>query len=129
MANFCDKCGERVKDEDLFCNNCGAQLSSSKTWIEPGSPIKTQPTLSSEPKQQLTSKQPKRFYRSRNNRWISGVAGGLGEYFNIDPILVRIGFILMSLMGWGIGVILYIILAIFIEENPYQTSPQIPQRY
>ncbi|MFX0084864.1 MAG: PspC domain-containing protein [Candidatus Hodarchaeota archaeon] len=129
MVNFCDKCGERVKDEDLFCNNCGAQLSSSKTWIEPGSTIKTQPKLSATPRQQSISKQPKRFYRSRNNRWLYGVAGGLGEYFNIDPILVRIGFILLGLMGWGTGVVLYIILAIFIEENPYQTSPQTPPRY
>ncbi|MHA1968667.1 MAG: zinc-ribbon domain-containing protein, partial [Candidatus Hodarchaeales archaeon] len=32
MTNFCDKCGEQVKDEDQFCNNCGSKLTRSKTW-------------------------------------------------------------------------------------------------
>jgi phage shock protein PspC (stress-responsive transcriptional regulator) len=74
--------------------------------------------------QQKTRTKPKRFYRSKQDRWIAGVAGGLGEYFDIDPILVRLAFIFMATMGGGTGVILYIILALFVEENPYQEYPE-----
>ncbi len=123
MSNFCDKCGEQVNDEDQFCNNCGSQLSRSKTWIEPGITLKTPPTSASPSMQQRTTTKPKRFYRSKQDRWITGVAGGLGEYFNIDPILIRIGFILLAIVGYGTGVLLYIILALFVEENPYQEYP------
>lgn len=65
----------------------------------------------------------KKLYRSRNNRWIAGVCGGLGEYLNIDPTIVRILwviFILTSFKWWffgGWGVILYIILWIIIPEK------------
>lgn len=57
----------------------------------------------------------KRLYRSRTNRKIEGVCGGLGEYFNVDPTLVRVLFVLMALAG-GPGVILYIILWMVIPE-------------
>ncbi len=127
MSNFCDKCGEQVNDEDQFCNNCGSQLDRSKTWIEPGSTLKTPPASASPPMQQRTTTKPKRFYRSKQDRWITGVAGGLGEYFDIDPILVRLAFILMATMGGGTGVILYIVLALFVEENPYQEYPDTKQ--
>lgn len=62
---------------------------------------------------------PKRLYRSRVNRMIAGVCGGLAEYSNIDVTLVRILFVILGLMG-GSGIILYIIGAIIIPENPNQ---------
>jgi phage shock protein C len=58
----------------------------------------------------------KKFYRSKNNRVIFGVCGGLGEYFEIDPLIVRILFIILSLVN-GIGVIAYLILAIIVPED------------
>ncbi len=57
----------------------------------------------------------KKLYRSRNDRYIAGVCGGLGEYFGIDPTVVRVLFILAALIG-GPGIILYILLALFIPE-------------
>jgi phage shock protein PspC (stress-responsive transcriptional regulator) len=128
MTNFCDKCGEQVKVEDHFCNNCGSKLTSSKTWIEPDSTPKASPAPISPPMQQKTTTRPKRFYRSKQDRWITGVAGGLGEYFDIDPILIRIGFILLAIIGYGTGILLYIVLAIFVEENPYQEYPDTNRR-
>ena len=107
MAKFCDKCGTSVKEDDSFCNNCGAELVESKSWVEPGKPF------------QATQTRPKKLYRSKQDRWLTGVCGGLGEYFGIDPILVRIAFILFAL-GYGTGLIVYIVLAIFVEENPFQ---------
>ena len=54
----------------------------------------------------------KRLYRSRTDRMIWGVCGGLAKYFNIDPVLVRVVFVVAALMSSGIGIIAYIILAI-----------------
>lgn len=53
--------------------------------------------------------QGKRVYRSRTDRIVAGVAGGLAAYFNIDPLLVRIGLVLFTLIN-GAGILLYITL-------------------
>lgn len=63
----------------------------------------------------------RKLYRSRTNRMIAGVAGGLGEYFGIDPTLVRLAFVLAALAG-GPGLIAYIIMMIVIPEEPL-TAP------
>lgn len=58
----------------------------------------------------------KKLYRSSRNRVLAGVCGGLGEYFEIDPVLIRIGFILLTL-AHGLGILLYIILMIIIPKE------------
>ena len=63
------------------------------------------------------SSEVKRVYRSKNERMLAGVCGGLGEYFNIDPTLVRILFIIFALIVGG-GILLYIILWLLIPEEP-----------
>src|SRR3954449_9074478 len=50
--------------------------------------------------------QPKRLVRTTDVRVIAGVAGGLGRYFNVDPVLFRIGFIALVFLG-GAGLLLY----------------------
>lgn len=59
----------------------------------------------------------RKLYRSRGDRIIAGVCGGLGEYFTIDPILVRLIFVLLAIMG-GHGVLLYLLLAIIVPLEP-----------
>jgi len=59
----------------------------------------------------------KRLYRSRQERMISGVCGGIAEYFEMDPTLIRLIFVLLAMAG-GPGLIAYIILAIIIPEKP-----------
>lgn len=59
----------------------------------------------------------KRLYRSNRDKQFGGVCGGLAEYFNIDPTLVRILFAVGTLMG-GPGLLLYIILWLVIPEAP-----------
>jgi phage shock protein PspC (stress-responsive transcriptional regulator) len=61
----------------------------------------------------------KKIYRSKHDRYLGGVAGGLAEYFNIDANLFRILFILITFTG-GIGIILYMIAVFIIPENPLQ---------
>ena len=63
----------------------------------------------------------KKLYRSRRYRVFGGVAGGLATYFSIDPILVRVIFVLVSLMH-GLGVLAYIILWIVIPEEPFEVA-------
>lgn len=57
-------------------------------------------------------------YRSRRNRMIAGVAGGLAEYFNVDPLLVRLIFVFIGLASFGSALLLYIILALVMPEAP-----------
>ena len=58
----------------------------------------------------------KKIYRSEKNRIIFGVCGGLAEYFEVDPLLVRALFVLLSL-GNGVGIVLYIILAVLMPKE------------
>ena len=59
----------------------------------------------------------KRLYKSNANRMICGVCGGIAEYFDIDPTLVRLGWILFCALG-GSGFLAYLIAAVIIPENP-----------
>ena len=60
---------------------------------------------------------PRRLLRSRNDRIVAGVAGGLGRYFGIDPVIVRIAFAISILIG-GLGVLAYVALALFVPTAP-----------
>jgi phage shock protein C len=60
--------------------------------------------------------QGKRLYRSRNNRVIAGVAGGLGEAFNIDPVIVRLLFVALALMN-GFGALLYLAMWLLVPNE------------
>ena len=57
----------------------------------------------------------KRLYKSRDNRMLAGVCGGVADYFGIDPTLVRLGWSLFCALG-GSGILAYIIAAIVIPE-------------
>ena len=61
-------------------------------------------------------KMEKRLTKSKSNRMLFGVCGGLGEYFGVDPTLVRLVFVLLALVD-GIGIVLYIILAIIMPRE------------
>lgn len=55
-------------------------------------------------------------HRSESNKVIAGVAGGLGEYFNIDPTIIRIIFILLTIFG-GSGLIIYVVLWLIVPTK------------
>lgn len=59
----------------------------------------------------------KRLYRSRKDKKIAGVCGGLGEYFNVDPVFFRIAFLIATLI-WGGGLIIYLIMWLWIPKEP-----------
>jgi phage shock protein C len=62
-----------------------------------------------------------RLYRSRQKRIIGGVAGGLGDYLNIDPVIIRIITVILTLLN-GIGILVYIIMWIVVPEEPVETQ-------
>lgn len=63
----------------------------------------------------------KRLYRSRNDKVIAGVCGGIGEAYNIDPLWIRLIAALLVLAD-GVGLIIYIVAWISMPENPQQTG-------
>ena len=66
------------------------------------------------------SRPVRRLYRIQDGAMLSGVCNGLGAYFNIDPTLVRIAFVLLTLL-WGAGFLVYILMAIVV---PSADSPE-----
>ncbi len=61
----------------------------------------------------------KRLYKSEDNRILCGVCGGVGEYLGVDPTLVRLVWVLITLAA-GAGLLLYIIAAIIMPREPLQ---------
>jgi phage shock protein PspC (stress-responsive transcriptional regulator) len=59
----------------------------------------------------------KRLYRSERDKMLGGVCGGLGDYFKIDPTLVRLGWVILTLVSCGFGIIAYIIAAIIVPTE------------
>ena len=59
----------------------------------------------------------KRLYKSNKNKVLCGVCGGIAEYFNVDPTLVRLGWIVFCALG-GRGLLAYIIAAVIIPNDP-----------
>ncbi len=60
----------------------------------------------------------KKLYLSDTDRKIGGICGGLGEYFDKDPTLFRIGFIIATLLSFGLGIVAYIMMWFIIPKKP-----------
>lgn len=59
----------------------------------------------------------KKLYRSSDNRMIAGICGGLGEYFDVDPTIVRLIVLAIALLG-GVGIVAYLLGWIIIPLKP-----------
>jgi phage shock protein C len=98
-VGICVKCGRGVCPEEavmiggkLYCKECSDKLKEEET---------------------------KRLYRSRKDRVLFGVCGGIADYFKIDPTLVRIAWVILTLI-YGAGIILYIVLALIVPKEPLE---------
>ena len=85
---FCNECGAEVIEYAEICPKCGTRLRKAEE---------------------------KMFYRSRTNRWISGVCGGVAEATGIPALLIRIGMILFGCSV--LGILMYITLACLLPEK------------
>ncbi len=116
--SFCKNCGSALTATDTFCSSCGEQVKPAK-----GAGSASQTFQSNQPYRSTPSNQnpnsyppPKQLYRTPENKVIAGVCGGLAEYLNLDPTLVRVGFVLFALFGPGL--VVYLVLALVVQEKP-----------
>ncbi len=83
-------------------------------------PTAEQPTPAAAP--------PRRLYRSRDDRVLAGVCGGIARYFNIDPVLVRVGAVALAFLG-GAGLLAYVAAVLLIpKEGEGGQAPEVPNR-
>jgi phage shock protein C len=91
---YCNACGKNLADDDRVCSQCGKAVVGISTT-------------------------PKRLMRSRSEKKIAGVCGGLAQYFNRDVTLVRILCIFLTLATGGCpGVVTYLLAWIFVPAEP-----------
>jgi phage shock protein C len=67
-------------------------------------------------------------YRSRTDRWVAGVCGGLGEYFGVDANAIRLAFVVLALWQ-GVGMVLYLLMVIILPDEPVRelaVEPGLP---
>jgi phage shock protein C len=71
----------------------------------------------SKQKTQSESAPPKRLYRSTKNKVLAGICGGISEYFNVDPVLIRIIFVVLLIASFGTAALAYIIAWVIIPKK------------
>jgi phage shock protein C len=62
-------------------------------------------------------KKTKRIYRSKKEKMLGGVCGGIGDYFDVDPTLIRLIWVVATLVSFGVGLLAYLIAWIVIPEK------------
>lgn len=65
----------------------------------------------------------KRLTRSRSDRQLAGVCGGVAAYTGVDATIVRLGVVLVTLFTWGLGAVAYLLAAIIMPEEPVAQAP------
>ncbi len=60
---------------------------------------------------------PRRLTRSSSDRWIAGVAGGIADYLNVDPVLVRLAFVLLAIASGGVAIVFYLVAMVVVPED------------
>jgi len=65
-----------------------------------------------------------KLYLSSTDRKIGGVCGGIGEYYEKDPTLIRILFVLLSVFSFGSGIIIYLVMWLIVPKKPDGLQPR-----
>lgn len=74
------------------------------------------------------AEEKKKLYRSKSDRIIAGVCGGLGRYLEIDPIFFRLAFVLLTFFG-GLGILIYLIMFLIVPEEGELAEPISSEDY
>ena len=105
---ICPNCQKEIADGSKFCYNCGAKLAADA----PPAPA-------------CVAAPPKRLMRSSRDKKLGGVCAGLAEYFDLDPTLVRVLWLLAIFLG-GTGILAYFILWIVLPLAPAVGQVAVP---
>jgi phage shock protein PspC (stress-responsive transcriptional regulator) len=105
---LCPKCQKEVAEGSKFCYNCGAQLAGQAAAQASGYAVPV-----------------KRLMRSSRDKKIGGVCAGVADYFDLDPTVVRIVWLLAVLCA-GTGGLLYLILWIALPLAPATPALTVP---
>jgi phage shock protein C len=103
---ICQSCQKEIADGSKFCYSCGAQQGAYAS-ATPGVPV------------------ARRLMRSSRDKKIAGVCAGLAEYFDLDPTVIRIIWLLAIFLG-GTGFLLYLILWIALPIAPDGPPVSVP---
>ncbi|NJK87360.1 MAG: PspC domain-containing protein [Bacteroidales bacterium] len=121
MADIEGRIAELFYEKTRVSNRVITLADVDEVILTMGNPVdfqEAEPETSSSSTHQQThtyTYRTKRIYRDPDNRVLGGVCGGLGHYFNIDPLIFRILFIVLF-FGYGTGLLIYIIMWIIIPE-------------
>lgn len=96
----CPNCQKEIMAGSKFCYNCGAKQPES------GAPVVGQPAVSR-----------RRLMRSSADKKIGGVCAGIADYFDLDPTIIRVVWLLLALCG-GTGLVAYLVLWIVLPLAP-----------
>ena len=105
---ICPNCQKEIADGSKFCYNCGARLSTDAP---------PPPAYSAMPQ--------KRLMRSSRDKKLGGVCAGLADYFDLDPTIVRVVWLLAVFLG-GTGILAYLVLWIVLPLAPPVTAVTAP---
>lgn len=69
--------------------------------------------------------EPKKLYRSTDNRMVAGIAAGMADYFNLDPTVLRVGWIILTIITGGMAILAYLILIFVIPNEPENSRKKV----